>query len=91
MAKHLNGKENIRLLSLGTGESASQNTSLNNKDSFTKVDSILSIANQDFVTTFESVAADKLMLDLLPSSTSEDFYFRANVNTDAQMDDANIE
>ena len=45
MAKHLNGYENIRLISLGTGESASQTQSLNNTDSFTKIDSILSLAN----------------------------------------------
>ena len=60
---------------------------MKDKDQFSKIDSIMSVANQDFVTTFESVAADKLMQELLP----EKDYLRVNVDTNALMDDKDIE
>lgn len=42
----------------------------------------MGVANQDFVITFESVAADKMMQELLKDQD----YLRVNVNTNALMD-----
>jgi len=86
MAKHLLDKPQIRLLSLGTGESNEVANKMNETENFSKLDSIRSIANQDFVTTFEMIAADKMMLEILPS----DKYLRMNVETDAAMDDKDV-
>ena len=65
MAKHLLDKPEIRLLSLGTGESNDVAKKMEDKENFSKLDSIMSIANQDFVTTFEMIAADKMMQEIL--------------------------
>jgi len=86
MAKHLLDKPQIRLLSLGTGESNEVANKMNETENFSKLDSIRSIANQDFVTTFEMIAADKMMLEILPS----DKYLRMNVETYAAMDDKDV-
>ena len=88
MAKNLLDKPNIRLLSLGTGENTEIDKKMSDKENFSKLDSIMSIANQDFVTTFEMIAADKMMREILPDTGR---YLRMNVETKAALDDKDIE
>lgn len=88
MAKHLLDKPNIRLLSLGTGENTEIDKKMSDKENFSKLDSIMSIANQDFVTTFEMIAADKMMQEILPDAGR---YLRMNVETKAALDDKDVE
>lgn len=90
MAKHLLDKPEIRLLSLGTGESNDVAKKMEDKENFSKLDSIMSIANQDFVTTFEMIAADKMMQEIL-AQFNKDRYLRMNVETSAAMDDKDVE